>query len=291
MEVNKAIYPSRIRRESAIQGMAVSDRVDRGGYNILGWTNRRGDWVRFCLWLLGLLLSAASLAASSAERIPLVTYHIAPPFIVDRDARIGLTYDLAEFLTERSEGRFHFVVEGLPRMRVNSRLEKSSPLVVPWVNPHWFKDPTMERYLWTSGYLPDNNAVLSSVIKPIEYTGPDSLIGKSLSGVLGGRWVGVDPLIEQGKIKRVDTSSYLSTLRMVLHGRVDATIIPSPVAKYLISQERFSGYFHFSARPHTEYLRHFLVKERPDVRRFLEAQVPILRDDPRWKASMASYGM
>ncbi len=243
------------------------------------------------LLLASLMLSTGSPTAISAENIPFITYHNAPPFIVDNDARIGLTYDLADMLSEQSEGRFNFVVDALPRMRLNSMLERSPSLVVPWVNPRWFKDAKMERYLWTSGYMPDSNAIISSAIRPIEYTGPLSLIGKSLSGVLGGRWVGIDALVKDGQIKRINTSSYLSAMRMVLLGRTEATIIPSPVAKYLISHENLSGYFHFSARPHSNYFRHFLVKGRPDIQRFLETQVAILREDPRWKATMASYGM
>ena len=60
-------------------------------------------------------------------------------------------------------------------------------LVVPWVNPSWFGDVQQTRYLWTDGYKQDSNIVLSPIDNPVEYQGPESLTGKSISVLLGAR--------------------------------------------------------------------------------------------------------
>lgn len=241
--------------------------------------------------LFGLFLWSIPTLALSEETIPFLTYHIAPPFIVDEDSRDGLTYDLAEILSEKSAGRYRFVVESLPRKRLNLQLENMEMLVIPWVNPKWFGDHEMKRYLWSDGYLSDNNALLSSSQNPIEYDGPKSLFGKSIATIRGAKLVGIDEFVESGAIRRDDAHDFLAAMRMVLLGRVDVSIIPYPFAKYYVARETFSGTFHFSVQPHGQYMRHFLVKGRSDVREYLQVMVPFLLNDPQWQGVMTSYGM
>ncbi len=240
-----------------------------------------------------LVFSFCTLAtqAQSEETIPFQTYHSTPPFVVEEQSRLGLTYDLADILSEKSEGRFDFVVSNWPRKRLNRNLENMEVLVVPWVNPSWFGDAKQTRYLWSDGYMEDSNIVLSPIDNPVEYHGPESLIGKSISVLLGARLAGIDDLIKQGKIRRETTSNFDSILRMVLYGRVDATILPSPVAKYFISKTKSQGRFYISSQPHRKYWRHFLVKGRSDIREFLQELVPFLLHDPQWKAVEVKYGM
>ena len=239
------------------------------------------------------ILSFCTLAtqALSEETIPFQTYHSTPPFVVEEQSRLGLTYDLADILSEKSEGRFRFAVSNWPRKRLNSNLENMEALVVPWVNPSWFGDAKQTRYLWSDGYMQDSNIVLSRVDNPVKYQGPESLIGKSISVLLGARLAGIDDLIEQGKIRRETASSFESVLRMVLYGRVDATVLPSPVAKYYIATTESQGRFYISDQSHRKYWRHFLVKGRPDVHEYLQGLVPFLLHDPQWQAVEAKYGM
>ncbi len=246
--------------------------------------------MRFRLTVIVLSFCSLATQALSEETIPFQTYHSTPPFVVEEQSRLGLTYDLADILSEKSEGRFRFVVSNWPRKRLDRNLENMDVLVVPWVNPAWFGDAKQTRYLWTDHYRQDSNIVLSPIEKPVEYHGPESLIGKSISVLLGARLAGIDNLIEQGKIRRETASSFESVLRMVLYGRVDATILPSPVAEYFIAKTETQGRFYISKQPHRKYWRHFLVKGRPDVREYLQELVPFLLYDPQWKAVEAKYG-
>ena len=102
---------------------------------------------------------------------------------------------------------------------------------------------------------------------------------------------GIDDLIEQGKIRRETAGSFESVLRMALHGRVDVTVMPSPVARYFMAQTESQDRFYISDKPHREYWRHFLVKGRSDIRDYLQELVPFLLHDPQWKAVEAKYGM
>lgn len=242
----------------------------------------------FCFFAF--LLAIAN-TPSQAEDITVATYHQVPPFIVDSDAEIGLTYELAQYLTNVSQGRYSFFVEVLPRKRLDGFLRHKTPLVVPWVTPAWFGDQDRERFAWSAPLLQDANAVLSSALRPVSYTGPDSLAGKTISGVLGHRFVGIDPLVEAGTIKRTNVSNFWSAMKMVSVGRVDATIVPASVAKYFIASNNMAGVYHFSLRPHSQYDRHLLIQHNEDVTAFLLDQAELLGQEGVWPAIMARYGM
>jgi len=220
-----------------------------------------------------------------------LTYHDAPPFIVDEKAELGLTYDLARWLTARSEGIYRFVVQSMPRKRLDAMLGKPRAVVVPWVNPKWFEKVWISNQYWTQPYLNDSNVILSQTGEPFEYSGPRSVVGKIMVGLHGGRWVGLDGLVEQGKITRLDAQSYFQAIKMVLAGRADIAMVPNPVAKFYVTQGNLTGYLHFSMRPHSRYARHFLVTENKDVYEFLEKQIPSLGHDPNWIAAVTKHGL
>lgn len=247
--------------------------------------------MKFIIFFVNMLFLILSFPAHSAEKISFITYHLEAPFIVDKKARLGLTYDLADMLTHKSGGRFHFVVEELPRLRLDSKLERNERLVVPWANPKWFQDHKMKFYFWSSSYMQDSNSIISPSSNPVEYSGPNSMIGKTISGLLGTRWVGLDPLVEANKIKRENAISFLSAIRMTLRGRSDVTLLPTPIAKFIISRENLSENIHFSARPHSSFERYFLVNGRRDIRDYLETQIEYLNSSLEWKSILASYGM
>ena len=75
-------------------------------------------------FLFGVMLLL--LVANKAQAEPLIylyTYHQKPPFIVDKDKRQGLYYDLAEELNKISPiYKFHTVY--VPRKRLNLMLTK-----------------------------------------------------------------------------------------------------------------------------------------------------------------------
>ncbi len=239
-----------------------------------------------------LMLFLLPLSISSAEeKVPLVTYHNAPPFIVDEKAEIGLTYDLARWLTARADGIYHFVVETMPRKRLDAMLGKPRAVVVPWVNPKWFEKVWISNQYWSQPYLNDSNAILSQSGKPFEYSGPKSVVGKTIAGLHGGRWIGLDGLVEQGKINRLDAQSYLQAIKMVLAGRADLAMVPDPVAKFYVTHGNLAGYLHFSIRPHSRYARHFLVTEKKDLYQFMEKQIPIMGSDPYWIATVTKHGL
>ena len=228
---------------------------------------------------------------AKAEDIRFVTYHLSPPFITNEEKRIGLTYELAKLLSDRSNGRFQFIVEPTTRTKINDLLDGDGIFVIPWVIPQWFKDAPKEGLEWTGGIIDDGNALLFNISKPIDYSGPKSLIGRSIAGLEGGYWVGIDPLIKKGLIQRHEAPTYWDAMREVLLKRVDVAIIPYSVAKFLIAKNEKSGDFLFSPTPHSRFQRRLLIKGHKEVGAFLDNQSKLLGNSPEWIAIMSAYGL
>ncbi len=194
---------------------------------------RMRSWCRI-VPVLTIAMTLVVTTSGASEQVAFMSYHAGAPFIVDEEAQLGLTYDLAELLSRNSDGRYQFQVTIWPRNRLNDILNRGEEVVVPWTQPVWFKDPQRERYLWTDGYFPGRNAIISSVSRPIDYAGPTSLQGLTLAGLRGGRWPQFEQLIKQGKIERVDTSNYLAAMQMVALGRADAALVLRAGALHLV---------------------------------------------------------
>jgi polar amino acid transport system substrate-binding protein len=192
-------------------------------------------------FLITFLLSSLAWAA---EKIDLYTYHNDPPFVIDMTNHMGLTYDLARLLTVRSNGKYHFEVKPVPRKRLNAILATGHKMVVPWVNPVWFKDVDQKKYQWSAGYIEGRNELLSRPSKPFEYSGPKSLIGKTIVAQAGGRLKDIDPLVNQGMILRENARNYASAMQMVLSSRAEVAFIPSKIALYNMRQNQTGSFYH-----------------------------------------------
>ncbi|MEH6476761.1 MAG: transporter substrate-binding domain-containing protein [Sneathiella sp.] len=235
-------------------------------------------------------------SGSTQETIRFLTYHNLPPFVIEQNKRLGATYELAKHLTEKSNGQYKFETETLSRLALDRELATSCRCVVPWVNPVWFRDRNLKKFNWTSGYAQGRNAIVSLASKPVEYSGPSSLVAQSISGVAGSVYIGLESYIKKGKIRKVETNSMLSSLKDVQAGTADVTLIPASAARYLIASNNLGGVFHFSTEPHSTFSRYFLIanfqaQEDKNLRDYLQSQIPYLKDNPEWKARIAKYGL
>ncbi len=249
------------------------------------------------IFAMGFLAGVFSTAAgASPETIRFLTYHNSPPFIIDKELKLGATYELAEYLTQNSNGKYIFQTQVLPRNRLNKEISVNCRCVIPWVNPLWFGDKNLKKYKWTTDYASGSNAVVSSIHQRFEYAGPESLFGKTTSALRGTVWVGLGKHIKEGRIAHIEVDSFLSSLKLVQAGRADVTIIPTSMAKYLVAENRLAGFFHFSTKPHQIFLRHFLIatsdsQKNRILQEYIQTVTPYLKDSPEWKARMARYGL
>jgi polar amino acid transport system substrate-binding protein len=229
-------------------------------------------------------------ASDKAQKIKIYTYHTHEPFVSAKGK--GLTYDLADFLTEYSEGRFMFSVSEVSRPRLNKLIEKERNAIVPWVNPMWFKDKDETKYIWSQNHLmQDGNAIVSLKEESFEYNAPPSIEGKVLGGLKGHRYVGIDEFIsETGKAKRVDADFHRDNFVKLQNGSVDIMLIPLSAANYEIKQQKLSDKVHISEKGHTSYKRKIMVlTKQHNLPDFIESALFEMEKNKEWEAIMAKY--
>ena len=238
--------------------------------------------------IYAVLLSNAS--AQIAETIPLITYHSHVPFVTGTNQ--GLTFDLAAYLTEKSDGQYRFQVRTMSRPRVNTLIASSRTVVVPWVSPVWFQDLEEIKYLWTENtLLSGTNVVISRLNKKIIYDGPMSFTGLKFGGLRGHHYAEIDDFISKTKnTVRIDSDRHLSNIQKLINGLIDVTVIPAPTAHYFMAELHLSDSLFMAPTPHSTYDRKILINnERKDIRDFLDQIIPKMTADPNWQATMRYY--
>lgn len=208
------------------------------------------------LALLAFLFLACNTQA--AQKVVLYVYHLKAPYILDNNEQTGLYYDVANILN-RFQTNVVFTTYFVPRKRLDKMVETGLlDGLVLGVNPIWFKDAEQEKFLWSDTLFEDVDDFVSFKQKPFDYENQTSLIGKTLGGILGYRYYGVDELVEQGQLTRVNTNEEQHLLEMLTKGRLDVAIVSRSTREYLEHVNSWEGLFYISEVPHDRYGRHIM---------------------------------
>ena len=232
-------------------------------------------------FLLSLLLFAA---ASAAERIPLYTYYADPPFSLTTPH--SLTKELAQWLSERSRGRYQFEPVMLPRLRLEMLIAQPTwKGVVAWANPVWLNKSLAARQRWTRPYMTDANLVVSLRSAPVNYVDDHSLEGLHLGTVLGFSYPDLERLINAGLITREDVNGEFQNLLKLKAHRVQAVFLQASSFPYFREQfPDMDQWAYISPKPRTVFERSmFLAPGQPALEAFLDKQLELLASDPQWR--------
>ena len=238
--------------------------------------------------LIGLLWSFCSVAEQNI--VHLYTYHNKPPFIVNLEQRQGLYFDLAELLNQYSR-QYQFETHFLPRKRLD-HIIKNDELegVVLGVDPVWFGDPEETKFLWLPAIYQDSDNFVSLKSNPFEYTGKDSLRGKTLASVAGYYYFGINEAVQEGSLKRIDTVGEKQVLALVAKQRADLGIVSQSTYKYLVSHHQLETRFHFSQRKHDEYARRaFTASDQDAIHQHLLKLIQTIKANGSWQATISKY--
>lgn len=191
-----------------------------------------------------MLISASTQAAT--QNVTIYSYHNHPPFVTGEQQ--GLTFDLAKKLNAEAQGALNFTVKIVPRSRLNHYIKDwiagtcpaencNDRWMVPWVNPKWgFIRGERDNYQWQELFT-DSNSIVFRSDSQLSYQTPQSLVGLNFGGIRGHRYVGIDDLVNKGKINRIDGNYERDNLIKLLHKRIDATLLPTSAMKYLLKND------------------------------------------------------
>lgn len=235
------------------------------------------------LFFIFLLFSASTQANNTYT---LFTYHNFPPFVVDKTQ--GLSFDLATHLSQEVPG-VAFNTEVLPRKRLDSLL-KSREMIVPWVAPLWLGDKNKTKYRWSNPIMEDASGYIYPASSAKQYTQPEDLIGLTVGGIRGYRFIHVDDLVQAGKVKRIDANSEIQLFKLMQTGRVALGLAPVSGSKYLIKINGWLG--KYTINTHHRVNRHLMFHNIPQS--VVDPVMKVLGElphHPRWQQTLSRYGL
>ena len=254
-------------------------------------------------WLLLLLLPYQIFA----KPVSLYTYHRQPPFVLELEQRKGLMFEVAELLNRHASAQSSFAVHVLPRARLNKTLagwiDGNCPgagaqacddnWMLLWVIPAWgWSEQAPQRFLWVDLFA-DEDLVISTQRNKVDYRSLDSLIGLRFAALRGHFYpLGVEALMQQGKIIREDGNDVRASLMRIHSRRVQVTFIRRSALNYYLEHDEhiasIAADFYVAPQPFNRFtLQAMIPLSRPDLRDLLEQA----KADPAWATLFARYGL
>jgi len=228
--------------------------------------------MKSCFWALAFFWIHTAFAT---EQIEFATHYDHPPFVVDMKSRKGLVFDLADYLTKRSRGKYNFQVTFVPRERLQTYLDRNQKVVVPFVAKNWFDCPTPRPCLWTDVLVMDRNVVVALTSAKFEYKGPNSLKGKTLGVVIGRISPELQEIIDKGIVTLEESPTQVGNFQKLIEGRIDLLVTGEIIAKDIIAREGWQSKLSISSEPLQILDRRILVSPRTqvDLHKWLNAEV------------------
>ena len=242
-----------------------------------------------CLLALCAISSDFPSFASASQKIDVWCYYCDPPFAIGTNE--GLKQDFVTLLNEEAKGEFSFELLSMSRKRLDLYLAEGKPGIVLFVSPIWMKERGKAKFVWSPPILHDRNEIVSRKDNPVDYSGPKSVYGLTMAGVLGHKYKGLDEAIAQGKIIRKNATSMELNLRTVVENRgKDFTTIPSSVLGYLLHKYNYEDRVYISPAPLSKYTRHLLLNT-PDrrLKKFIFDFTSTLGNNKKWEKIKNKY--
>lgn len=254
-------------------------------------------------WILCLLLPSDTFASP----VNLYSYHRQPPFVLELEQGTGLMFEVAELLDKHAHSARAYDVRVLPRARLNKVLAEwidgdcagpgatrcDDNWILLWVIPAWGWGKNAEqRFLWVD-LFDDEDVVVSTQRNKVIYRDAESLIGQRFAALRGHHYpLGVEALMQQGKIDREDGDSVRASLMRIHSRRAGVTVIRRLALNYYLQHDQqlaaIASDFYVAAQPFNKFTLQAMVPlTRPDLREVLEQA----KADPAWRALFARYGI
>lgn len=253
-----------------------------------------------------LLLTALVAPQAVAETIKLYMYHQQPPYILGSEGeRRGLIYEVSELLERHAASGLRFAPVIRPRSRLNLELQPwisqacpgaaacASNWMVFWVTPAWGWGPEAERrFLWVELFV-DQDLIISRANLEFDYQEPASLVGYRFAALRGHFYPqGVEALMAQGNVQRLDGDSRVALLFRVQQGRADVTLMQRSTLDYYLAQDAqvraIQSQLRVAPKPFKSFtLQVMIPPDRDDLRQLLEQ----LKTTPAWRALFLKYGL
>lgn len=219
------------------------------------------------------------------QEVVVYGYHHMPPYTLT-DAQpesSGLNREFVALLNQSDLG-IKFTYKLIKRPQLNRILENDESALVIWANPIWFEKDKLPRYLWSKAIFWDTDNIISLKQRNLEYRTPASLKGLRLGGNKGYFYKGINKLVKQGAIERIDATGDRQNIQRLLESEIDAAVMSR--SSYFNIRRQVPEYeqLSISSIPHSAFYRHILVtKDNKTLLEPLNQWLSKLPSNKRWQ--------
>lgn len=224
-----------------------------------------------------------------SQSFDIYTYHTDPPFLLS-DQRMDLSRAwVNHFNARHKDVKLNLIT--IERPRLNKLIEAKHPYLILWANPIWFKSRD-SAVIASDPIFWDSDIWISRSDGKVAYSTPEDLIGLTIGGRKGYYYKGVNPLVDEGKINRIDQNRDYANYEMLLKGDVKAFVMSRSSFLYWQSTGVKTQQLYTAMSAHDAFTRHVLVSQQrkhllPILNDFIEA----MKDDPQWQNQLTNWGV
>jgi len=241
-------------------------------------------------WLMWLGLMWLGLPASAAQEIQLLTHYTSPPYAVEGVAPAdSYTVRLAQWLSQQSAGRYHFVPRQVPKKRLLYTMAQPDWLgVAAWINPLWVEDAQRQRYLWSAVVQHETDFLVSRKADKVELVQGAVNRAARFGGLNGYFYPGLEAGFKSGLLSREDAQNHLSNVRKLQRSRIDVIILPASVlASVRMQVPDFDQWAYIAPEPQAAYALSLAGnRNNPELMTFINQLLPKLAQDPAWAQTL-----
>ncbi len=244
--------------------------------------------MRFWLFFIsfGWLQPAAALTV-----VTLYSYHNAPPFVINADTETGLNYDLVQALQQELGEQYQLNLQQISRPELNQRLAAKLPTIALWTNPAWFA-AVEPAYLWSGTLFTDREVFVAAHSHPGKIQHLAELTGSRLGALRGYSYPGLNELIAEGKLQRIDADSDKENLARLLEKQLEHVVITRSSLLYYGRQSQYLGKLKITGQPYPSYRRQILFsRDYQALYPQFEQALQRLTQQQYWLGRLELYGL
>jgi len=242
------------------------------------------------VWFLLILWSWLSPVAATTV-VTLYAYHNAPPFVINADTETGLNYDLLRALQQELGDMYQLNLQQISRPELNQRLAAQLPTIALWTNPAWF-DVAQQPYLWSGTLFSDREVFVSPYASAVKIQQLTELTGSRIGAIRGYSYPGLNELIAQGKVQRIDADSDKENLARLLEKQLEHVVITRSSFLYYGRQTQYLGKLKITGQPYPAYRRQILFSRHyQDIYPQFELALQRLTLQKYWLDRLSLYGL
>lgn len=243
------------------------------------------SWAR-CVLVLYLLCVTY---LSQAQTYTIYSYHSDAPFHLPKESRDLSRAWVQSFNKLSADVQLELVQ--IPRPELNELVKSGKPYLILWANPLWFKSKD-KNISATDIIFWDADIWLSDKSKPVKYETPEDLIGLTIGGRTGYFYKGVNALVDQKKIKRIDQDNDLKNAENLARKNIDAFVMSRSSYLYWETTDIKIEHFYSAISAHDAYTRHILLSsDNQHLIPLLNKAIKTLQNDAIWELQLIMWGV